>query len=296
MVSSDVRNLPFGSSRRAGVAPTNVRSAKIDRLEWVEARRGHVPARLARGQVERTPVARGRDSTLHRAVDRGGEPAFVRRAAPHLVEAFAAGHAAVADLDERAGMVVPPLHCVSTDELWIERLPWATDTSVAHEHIDGYVCALLRVALAEGVVVGTGAPHALADGRIVCEDVFVARRLEADERAVLASVVTGLIVGDAAGVADAVAALCRARPAQLGTSAVRATLSLRAEWSPVSFGLSLHQVACAAVDAGPRSEPLVLLADELLHRLDLAHHHHARVDSLATRPRAVSRLVPLGQG
>lgn len=281
-------------ARRAGVTPTAVRPATIERLEWTDIASRPARAAVAPGEVERAPVARGRDSTLHRALDRDGEPAFVRRAAPALVEAFATGHAAVADLEPVAGLVVPALRDLTPGELWIERRGWApAGQAVADEPVDAYVSALLRVALRDGLIVGTGETHLLPDGRLVCEDVLVARRLEPDERAVLTSVLAALVGGDPTGLADAVAELCRARPPRLPGAAVRATLSLRAEWTPVSFGLSLHHVACAAADAGPRSEPLVLLADELLHRLDLAHHHQARIASLATRPRAAACLLTL---
>jgi hypothetical protein len=59
-------------------------------------------------------------------------------------------------------------------------------------------------------------------------------------------------------------------------------LALCVDWSATSLGLSLYDIACAAADAGPRSEPLVLLADELLHRLDLAHRHGMAVSAFAT--------------
>jgi hypothetical protein len=273
-----------------------VRAATVDRLTWVDAHAGRAPVALAPGGVVPLASARARSSTLHVAVDDDGGPAFVRRSAVGLIEGFAAGHMAVRDLEDRAGVVVPMLRRVAPGELWIDRLQWADPTiGPADRHVDEYVAAALDVALIDGIIVGTGEPHTLADGRIACEDVLVLGRLESDERAMLGAIVAGLVHDDAVGVADATAALCRARPPRLGSSAGRATLSLQAEWTAISFALSLHHVACAVADAGPRSEPLVLLADELLHRLDLAHHHRSTVDSLATRTRAATWLVALAR-
>jgi hypothetical protein len=258
MVSSDVRNILFapgvgpGFARaRAGVTPTAVRAATVDRLTWVDAHAGRAPVALAPGGVVPLASARARSSTVHVAVDDDGGPAFVRRSAVGLIEGFAAGHMAVRDLEDRAGVVVPMLRRVAPGELWIDRLQWADPTiGPADRHVDEYVAAALDVALVDGIIVGTGEPHTLADGRIACEDVLVLGRLESDERAMLGAIVAGLVHDDAVGVADATAALCRARPPRLGSSA---------------------------------------------HRLDLAHHHRSTVESLATRTRAATWLVPLAQ-
>ena len=142
----------------------------------------------------------------------------------------------------------------------------------------------------DGTIIGTGEVHATDDGQVGCVDLVVARLLEVDERADLTALWCSLVLLDPVGVTDAASRLCGTRPAGLPAAADRAVLSLSAEWTPVSLGLSLHHVACATIAAGPRSEPLVLLADELLHRLDLAHQHHAPVEPLASPTRALRVL------
>jgi hypothetical protein len=296
MLSSGVANIRFarlGAPRRGrpGINPTVVRRASIDRLEWIDLGELAAESSHRSGWVEPQPIAAGQHSALHRAIDWDGDAALVRRASSNLIEAFAASHAAVADLEDRAGMSVPVLRAVTDHDLWLDRPQWQSGRPTAHA-VDAYVRALLVETCADGTVVATGEPHLLADGALVCEDVAVAARLEPDERACIRGIIGALIVGDVHGVTDAVTTLCRGHAPGLVGAIRRSAIALTAEWTPTSFGLSLHQISCAASAVGPRSEPLVLLADELLHRLDLAFTHHELVPCLASPARVAELIAP----
>lgn len=297
MLSSGVANVRFaraGRSRRGrpGVTPTVVQRASIDRLEWVglETLASREPP--SPGCVERLPVARGRQSALHRATYDDGDPALVRRAPANTIEAYGASHAAVADLEDRSGLFVPALRSVTHDELWFDRPAWHLTGRPLADPVDAYVRALLVEACAGGTVVATGEPHVVDEGRLACEDVLVVARLEPDERACIGATIGALIDGDMRGIADAITTLCRDHAPGLAGVIQRSVIALTAEWTPTSFGLSLHQISCAASAVGPRSEPLVLLADELLHRLDLAFTHHELVPCLASPARVAELIAP----
>jgi hypothetical protein len=271
---------PGPSLALPGVRATTVGRATVDRLEW-----DHAVARsracLPPGRVEVRPCARGRLSSIHLGTDIDGTACFVRRSKPRLLGEYAASHARVAVLVAQQSPLVPPLRHVDADGVWIQRSPWSQRAPRPLE-LDTYVASLVAVALATGVIVATGEPHVTELGAIVCEDVLVANTMEVADRHLIAGLLQGLAAHDAASVTDTVAELCRARLPRVAAAARRSTLALRVDWSPASLGLSLYDLACASAEAGPRSEPLVLLADELLHRLDLAHRHGAAVSALAT--------------
>ena len=92
------------------------------------------------------------------------------------------------------------------------------------------------------------------------------------------------------GVTDAAAELCRLRPARLVRTATAAARSLEVRWTAVAFGLAIHGLGRSVLPAGRRADPLVLLGDELLHRLDLAHEYRVGVPGLAD-PRRVADLA-----
>ena len=99
----------------------------------------------------------------------------------------------------------------------------------------------------------------------------------------------GLVDATLRAVVEAVAGSASpAPPVWLRGPTVR--IALLADWTPVALGLGLHHVAAVAAQTGPRSEPLVLLADELLHRLDLAHLHAVSPSDLSS-PRSVADLL-----
>ena len=268
---------------RPGVTPTRVQAASIDRLERTPDA-PHRAARLQPGDVDPLPTARSRTATLHIAVDTAGREALVLRGTAAVIAARADDLRYLGCLRD-PGLAIPAVRAHVDGELWLGRWP-TTSQPPAPDVVGRYVAAAVQVALHDGTVIGTGEPCLLADGHIGSVDVTVARQLEFDERVGLGSLWCSLVLLDAVGAADAAARLCGSRPTGLPAAAERAVVSLAAEWTPASLGLSLHHVACATVAAGPRSEPLVLLADELLHRLDLAHHLHSAVDQLASPTRA----------
>lgn len=277
------------------VVRATVRPARVDRLDWdAQATLGGTPSRrrLRPGAVENRPSAVGARSSLHRAVDDDGAPAWVRRihrGAP--AEAFADDHREVRNLGKPVGVVVPALRGVRDREVWLDRLSWAPGVHPAPSTVDTFVESAITLAVADGLIVALGEPHVLATGDLVVEDVGVLARLEVDQRQLLGAAIGAMIGDDPVGLADAVATLCGGRLPGIAAAARRATDALTADWTPTGVGLSLHQVACAAAAAaGTRSEPLSLFADELLHRLDLAHRHPRCLRAFAD-PAAVHRLL-----
>jgi hypothetical protein len=264
-----------------------VRAATIDRLEWEGD-----PARIVvfdAGRVDPAPIATARMSTLHAAADAAGFPCLVRRCTPMLAAEFARGHRVGAQhLD---GVAAPNLLGLDGTDVWFDRLAWApAGQPPLPADVDSYVTGVLGQVFEAGVLVGTGAVHVSRWGGLICEDVVVAVIFEVDQRALLGSIVLGLAAADPVAVADAAAALCGHRPPRLALAAASVVLSLQARWSAVAFGLAIHGLGRAVLAAGVASEPLVLLGDELLHRLDLAHEHRLPVPGLAT-PASVTELA-----
>ena len=270
-----------------------VQRAAIDRLEWADL--GALDPRESPdpGHVDPEPIAVRRQSSMHLATYGDGGHALVRRAPAGLIDAYAASYAAIADQQERVGFAVPALRSVTDNELWFDRPRWLPRTSPTPDAVDAYVRSLLVQTCNDGTIVATGEPHVIDDGHLVCEDVFMAARLEPDERECVRAAIAALICGDTRGIARAVTAMCRDHPPGLAGAIDRSVLALEAEWTPTSFGLSLHHVTCAASAVGPRSEPLVLLADELLHRLDLAFAHRTPVASLSSPARVAAMILPI---
>jgi hypothetical protein len=294
MVSSDVRFAPVQGvsavgvrSGSAGIASTAVQAAMIDRLEW-DRDAAHVVVSGA-GRVDPAPIATARTSTLHAAADAAGFPCLVRRCSPMLAAEFARGHRVAAQhLD---GAAAPNLLGVDGTDVWFDRLAWQPAGQPPRSaDVDSYVTGLVRQVLEAGVLVGTGTVHISRWGGLICEDIVVAGIFEVDQRALLRSIVLGLVAADPVAVADAAAAFCGGRPPRLGLAAASVVLSLQAQWTAVAFGLAIYGLGRAVLAAGVASEPLVLLGDELLHRLDLAHEHRLPVPGLAT-PTGVAELV-----
>lgn len=268
--------------RAAGVTSGRIEPPTVDRLEWLRDPRA---AREPKpGDVDPDAVASGRWSTLHLATDHAGVPCFVRRSTEARASRFAVDHRTGAR--HLAGVTVPALGGTRGPEVWMDRLPWA-DVGVVPDpmDVDAYVVGAVRAALVHGVLVGTGAVHVDRYGRLVCEDLVVAGRLEVDERRVLAAALHGLAERDATLVADSVAEMIHLRTPRLVGCAISCVRSLQVRWEPVAFGLAVHSLGRASLEAGRRSDPLVLLGDELLHRLDLAHEHRIRVPGFATPDR-----------
>lgn len=275
---------------RPGVNPARVVKASVDRLQWTKSPASGKARAMKPGTVDPDPVAVARHSTMLRAVDPDGGPRFVRLAAPALAAGYRGVHEQLHSLAEGAGFVVPAVTRVATGQVWLTRYAWDPGGHPSYEAIDRYVAGVLETVMRTGMIVATGQPHVLPGGEIVCEDVVIAQQMEHDQRAVLAAVIAGLIRNRPAAVADAVRNLCQGSVAGVVDAARRNCLSLRVQWSPTAFGLSLSMIASAAVAAGPRSDPLVLLADEMLHRLDLAHQHQYQPRALRS-PECVEHLL-----
>ena len=293
-MSSDVRMVPIGQfgaadlvSSPTGVIPSKVRAAQVERLSWTADLR-HVTPPVS-GEIAAAAVATSPQTTMHVATDPAGFPCLVRRCAKGAASAFAAEHRlGAAHLD---GVSVPEVVAVAGTDVWMDRWPWEPSQGWADDGaVDAYVTSVLGQLFGSGVLVGTGAVHRSTSGRFVCEDVVVACQLESDQRQLLGSIVLALAAVDPVGVTDAAAELCRLRPARLARTATTAARSLEARWTAVAFGLAIHGIGRSVLSAGRRAEPLVLLGDELLHRLDLAHEHRVGVSGLAD-PRRVADLA-----
>jgi hypothetical protein len=263
---------------RPGIRATQVRPASIERLRWMRAYDEATARRLRPGDADPITLARIGPTTVHHARDRDGSPGLVVRGPAHAIAARVEDLRTTSHL-RHPGFRAATMRRYTAHELWLECPP--TLAAPDHDAVARYVTGALTVAVAEGCIVGTGDTYARADGAVGTVDVVLARRLELDERRWLTSIWAGLVTLDAPLVADATSRMCSARPPALAAAARRAVLSLGADWSPVSVGLSLHHLAAAAAGAGPRSEPLVLLADELLHRLDLAYALRVPIPALS---------------
>lgn len=273
---------------RAGVNRAAVRRAWVDRLVWAEG----LPVRRRRWRtgVESSPTAVGRLSRMHRAVDESGAPRWVRCTRPDLVRGYSEAYQLVNGLPGGPGFAVPAVTMITLDQVWLTYDPWAVGQKPSTAAIDNYVWGCLYAPLRHGTVVATGQPHVLGGGRIICEDVVVACQLEHDQRSDLASLVGGLIRHRPTEAAHAVREFCHETIPEVTEAARRSCLSLSAGWSAEAFGLALFNVASIAGSVAPRSEPLVLLAEELLHRLDLAHEFGSRPRSIEN-PRFLDRLL-----
>lgn len=271
-------------SHTSSLVATLVRPASIDRMTWrAEVSTGRV---TRRGSVDAIAIACGRVGTLHRASAADGGCSYVLRGAPETLRRRAADQRLIADLRD-TGFDVPTIQRVDAAALWLERLAWADPRDrFGRSAVEHYVCAVLHGVLTHGAVIATGTPHLAANGGIVVEDTFVAARLETDERHAIRALWCALLDLDAVAVADALGACSGLRTPELTQAARRATLSLRADWSAAAVGLSFRHLALATISAGIRSEPLVLLADELLHRLDLAWATGCTVAPLASAANA----------
>jgi hypothetical protein len=275
---------------RAGVIAAKVIAARYDRLRWLD----DVTVKwLPPNTVQRRATAVGDRSTMHRAVTADGAAAWVREVRGGDAFASAAAHADAARLVAHHGIVIPAVCAVSNQCVWLDRWAWSPTSTPAASTVDWFVESAVQVALQHGVVVALGEPHLRGDGGIVVEDAGVAAVLEPAERILVARICRRLVDLDAVGVADAVAELCGERVPGLSLAAQRATLSLAVDWTTAGFGLSLHHVAAFATPAGRRAMPLRLLADELLHRLDLAHAHPHGLAAFANRE-AVHRVLATG--
>lgn len=271
-------------TRRPGIRGRPAPMA-VDRLDWT----GDPAAQENpnQSQVNPRPLAVGERSSLHKATDRHGFPCLVRRSLGPPAETFAA--------DQRLGATfldavdIPEILRIDRDDVWMDSPAWSSGrVRPAAESVDGYVTGALRHLLEGGMLIGTGTVHVGPSGRLVCPDVVVASSVERDQRSLLCAIVAGLATLDAHLVADSLADLCGTRTPLAVSRAVACVRSLEVRWNAVAFGLALHGLSRAVINAGARGEPLVLLGEELLHRLDLSHAHGVTAVGLATPERVLA--------
>jgi hypothetical protein len=272
-----------GESLRAVLRPTDVRRASIRRFSWVSD--GAHPPCLSHGEFHPAPAGRLGGVTVHRAVTTGGSAAWLYRGPSEEIEHFLARQRSARRLAGVIGAGLPGVLDVDDRGVWIERhersvLGWPA----AMRAIDAYVAAAISTPILDGAVVATGRPGLVPGGEVLVEDASVLRRLEFDERVLIRDIVSGLLEGEVRTVVHAVDDLCGVRPSDLTDVASRCVLSLRGARTSLGLGLGLHLLAVVAAGGGPRSEPLVLIADELLHRLDFAHAFRCDVPSLLETP------------
>ena len=249
--------------------------------------------RLRNGTMATRPSAVGVLSNMFQAIEADGSPAWVRATTSNTAPQRARDHGEARDLVSRFGVTLPSARRVTDCVVWLERYEWSETARPLPTAVNWFVESALQVALEHGAVVALGEPHLLDGGAIVVEDAGIAAVLEQGERASIARACHAMVDGSAVEVVDAVSDLCRERMPGVAAAAQRATLALAVDWTPVSFGLSLHHVAMFATRSGGRAMSLRLLADELLHRLDLAHRFPSGVSAFADRA-AAHRVLAAG--
>lgn len=225
-------------------------------------------------------MAIARFSTMHRARDHSGEPCLVRRCVPGHAKGYAGAYAELHGLDE-LGFVVPAAVGLDQHDVWITACPWSREQCAPAVALDDYVAGFFTGLLRYAIIVGTGHPHVTPDGRIVCEDVTIASRLENYQCHLLRDVVLGLVTNRPHQVVECAAALCGGWTMPgLIDAARQSCLSLSTSWSPVALGISLTQLTATTSKSGTRNDVLALVSDEFLHRLDLAHANRCALRSL----------------
>lgn len=279
-----------GEISHGAIRPTEVRRASVRRFSWEPQRA--CPARLPRGGFQPEPAGRLGRMTVHHAITTDGVEAWLYRGPGAEVDQFAARQRVATRVADLVQAQVPQVLGIDRRGAWVERRAAAmTLPSEAGSSIDRYVGAAIGAAVSGGMLIVTGGPRVQPDGAVLVEEASVAGCLEPDERAIVRAIVMGLLDGEPRAVVHAVAALVGARSPDLLDVATRGVLSLRAARTSLGLGLALHLLGAAAAQAGPRSEPLVVVADEVLHRLDFAHGSRLEVESLvdaATFDRAVA--------
>jgi hypothetical protein len=261
---------------------------EVDRLRWEPHQRPHI----APGHVARRPAAVAATSRLHAATTRSGAPAWVRivEANGAAAEIFASDHRCAAGYGRAAGLRVPGVLGVERGRVWLDRIDWPRLSEPRPAAVEAFVASALATALHDGAVVALGPPHVDEHGYLVIEDCGILARFEADQRALLAALLHGLAEVDPDLVSTATGRLTGVPARSLLPVARRACAALTVDWTPVAFGLSVHQLGRWSEQLGSRTAAFTLLGDELLHRLDLAHAHRCDVAPLAS-PESVRRLL-----
>jgi hypothetical protein len=209
-------------------------------------------------------------------------------------ETFAVDHRIARAHATNAGLRVPGVLAVDVGRVWLDRLPWGQDPVPRADIVDRFVASAIVTPLVDGTVVALGRPHVTGDGDIVVEDCGVLARLEPDQSALVGRLLRALADLDPHAAAAAVHLLTGVAEELLLETAQRACAVLMVNWTPGDVGLSVHQLATRAIHLGSRSDPFLLFADELLHRLDLRHAHPLGTEALADPP-AVRRLLAMAE-
>jgi hypothetical protein len=237
------------------------------------------------------PVAVGVDASLHLAVGRDGSHAWVRRTRdPAAARASATDHRWAREIASSDDVVVPPVLDVVVEDVWIARPSWAEVPQPAPGLVDRYVEGSVTSALARATILALGEPHVATDGALIVEDAGIAARLERDECDLLSRVLLGIAHGAADEVMASVAGLGGPPPPALARAVGTGLASLAVEWSPVAFGLTLLQIGRATA-LMPGCAPLLLLASDVLQRLDLAHRHPRGLTALQSPGRVIDLVA-----
>jgi hypothetical protein len=184
---------------------------------------------------------------------------------------------------------------VKRDQVWLDRIDWPHRSEPRPTAIDAFVGSAITTPLDDGAVVALGPPHVDEHGYLVIEDCGVLARFEADQRALLAALLYGLADLDPDLVSTAAGRLTGVPAPALLPVAQRVCAALMLDWTPVAFGLSVHQLGRWTEQLGSQTAAFVLFGDELLHRLDLAHAHRFGVAALAT-PASVREFLTTSGG
>ena len=261
---------------------------EVDRLRWEL----HDRPCAAPGAIARLPAAVAAASRLHAATTHSGAPRWVRLLARHEAQAdvFASDHRCAAYYARATSIRVPGVLGVEPGRVWLDRIEWSHLTEPRPAVIDAFVSSAISTPLQDGAVVAIGPPHVDKHGYLVTEDCGILARFEPDQRSLLAEMLYGLADLDAVLASTAAERLTGVPESALLPVTQRACASLMLDWSPVAFGLSVHQIGRWGEQLGSPTSAFTLLGDELLHRLDLAHAHRHAVTTLAS-PGSVRQLL-----
>jgi hypothetical protein len=206
----------------------------------------------------------------------------------------AADHTAAALLARASGVRAPGVLGVQRNRIWIERIDTEVGARPRPDIVERFIETALTIPLTEGPIAAFGSPQVDADGYLVVNDCGIVACLERDERAAIAAVLHGLATADPDAVAVAAAQVTGVPASRLLDATRRACGSLTVAWSPISLGLSIHQIAGFAEAHGATRHTYTLFADEVLNRLDLLHLHPRGSAPIATPRRLVVLLATAG--
>lgn len=280
---------PFTAGRRD-------RIPEPDRLVWNRRDRSHVALRRSWSRRPKAgwlsaPFAKGPWSELRWGWATDGAEVWERRWWVDRPSCFTSDLAEAASVLRDLGVVVPAITEVDDHHVQMTRCRWAPRaSSPSGASVRRFIESTLEEALHHGRILRVGQPHIDHHARLLVEDVICVERLESSDRIALAATMGTLARRDQTSL-EAMLEPGVESPNQPSTRAVshRIVGGLKAEWNSTAFILALRSVAGILIDQSAPSAPaLWMFADELLHRLDLAHQFPTTVlDS----PEQVLRLL-----